>query len=309
MDFKHISVLLDESVNAVVTDKKGIYVDCTLGGAGHFMAIGSKLDAEGIIIGIDQDSAAIENARRVTVNLKCKVYLVQDNFSNLAKVLKSLNIENVTGIIFDLGVSSYQLDTPERGFSYMHDAPLDMRMSVENSRNAGYIVNNYSQEQLSKIIYQYGEERWAKRIAEFIIKARNTKKIETTYDLVNIIKQAIPKGARQDGPHPAKRTFQALRIEVNNELGILENTFKVAVDALRPGGKIAVITFHSLEDRITKQVFAELQKGCICPKNFPVCMCNNSAKLKKGLSLKPSKEEIEENHRSRSARLRVAEIL
>lgn len=307
MDFKHISVLLKESVEAVITDKKGVYVDCTLGGAGHFMAIANQLEPEATIVGIDQDIAAIKNATAITENLQCKVHLVQDNFSNLAKILESLEIASITGIIFDLGVSSYQLDTPERGFSYMHDAPLDMRMSANIKKDAGFIVNKYSQEQLAELIYKYGEERWSKRIAEFIVKARLVKPIQTTYELVNIIKQAIPKAARQDGPHPAKRTFQALRIEVNNELGILENTFKVAVDVLQTNGKIAVITFHSLEDRITKQVFAELQKGCVCPKNFPTCMCHNKPKLKKILSVKPSNIEVEENHRSRSARLRVAE--
>ena len=307
MDFKHVSVLLEESVAAVITDKKGIYVDCTLGGAGHFMAIGQQLDPEATIIGIDQDLAAIKNAEIITKNLQCQVHLVQENFSNLAEILSDLKIEAITGIIFDLGVSSYQLDTPERGFSYMHDAPLDMRMSKDNPKDAAFIVNKYSQEQLAEVIYKYGEERWSKRIAEFIIKARLVQPIKTTHELVSVIKQAIPKGARQDGPHPAKRTFQALRIEVNNELGILEKTFKVAVKYLKPAGKIAVITFHSLEDRITKQVFAELQRGCICPKNFPMCMCDIKPQLKKSLSLKSSKNEVEENHRSRSARLRVAE--
>lgn len=307
MDFKHISVLLNETVESVCINNHGVYVDATLGGAGHFRALAAHLDNDATLIGIDQDSAAIQNAQALTKDLNCKTILVQDNFSNIERILDSLGIDGIDGVVFDLGVSSYQLDTPERGFSYMHDAPLDMRMNQNSKLNAHLIVNSYSQDKLADIIFKYGEERWAKRIAEFIIQARKEQEIKTTYNLVDIIKRAIPKGARLDGPHPAKRTFQAIRIEVNNELGILEDTFEAAVHKLKSGGRIAVITFHSLEDRITKQLFAKLQKGCDCPKHIPVCVCGKKPLLKKVLSIKPSIDEVEENHRSRSARLRVAE--
>lgn len=307
MDFKHISVLLKETVDSVCTNTAGVYVDATLGGAGHFMALAAHLDSDALLIGIDQDTAAIENARVRTRDLHCRVELVKDNFSNLDEILTNLGIDEIDGIVFDLGVSSYQLDTPERGFSYMHDAPLDMRMNQHSKLNAHVVVNNYSKEQLAEVIFKYGEERWAKRIAEFIEAARRQQEIRTTYDLVEIIKKAIPKGAREDGPHPAKRTFQAIRIEVNNELGILEKTFEAAVQRLKPGGRIAVITFHSLEDRITKQLFAKLQKGCVCPKSMPICVCGKKPLVKKVLSIKPSEQEVDDNHRSRSARLRVAE--
>lgn len=307
MDFKHVSVLLSETIDSVCTNTHGVYIDATLGGAGHFRALAAHLDADATIIGIDQDSAAIHNARTLTAGLKCQTILVQDNFSQIEEVLQELNIAAIDGIVFDLGVSSYQLDTPERGFSYMHDAPLDMRMNQHAKFNAHFIVNNYPQEKLATLIFRYGEERWAKRIAEFIVQARKEQEIKTTYNLVEIIKKAIPKGARMDGPHPAKRTFQALRIEVNNELGILEKAFETAINKLKPGGRIAVITFHSLEDRIAKQLFAKLQKGCICPNNMPICTCGQQPLLKKILSIKPSIQEVDENHRSRSARLRVAE--
>lgn len=307
MEFKHISVLLQESVQTLLTNPDGVYVDATLGGAGHFTALAEHLSDKATLIGIDQDPAALTKARQMITELSCKTILVHDNFQNLADILATLNIDKIDGILFDLGVSSYQLDTPERGFSYMHDAPLDMRMNPSAKLDAGYIVNNYTQEQLNEIIFKYGEERWAKRIAEFIVKARKIKPIRTTYELVEVIKQAIPKGARKDGPHPAKRTFQAIRIEVNNELGILEKTFETAVNRLNPGGRILVITFHSLEDRIVKQVFARLQKGCQCPPELPICVCGKKPMLKKILSVKPSVSEVEDNHRSRSSRLRAAE--
>lgn len=307
MDFKHVSVLLSETIDAVCTNTHGIYVDGTLGGAGHFRALAARLDSDATLIGIDQDEAAIENAQALTANLNCQTILVKNNFSEIEAILTELDIAQIDGIVFDLGVSSYQLDTPERGFSYMHDAPLDMRMNQNSKLNAHFVVNHYTQEKLADLIFRYGEDRWAKRIAEFIVQARKEQEIKTTYNLVEIIKKAIPKGARLDGPHPAKRTFQAIRIEVNNELGILEDTFEAAVKKLKSGGRIAVITFHSLEDRITKQLFTKLQKGCTCPKNIPVCICGKQPLLKKVLSIKPSQEEVEENHRSRSARLRVAE--
>ena len=217
-----------------------------------------------------------------------------------------MGIDKIDGIFFDLGVSSYQLDTPERGFSYMHDGPLDMRMNKEARLDAEYVVNNYKEEELADIIHRYGEERWSKRIAQFIVAARKEHPITTTFELVDIIKKAIPKGARLDGPHPAKRTFQAIRIEVNNELGILEETMETAVNRLKSGGRIGVITFHSLEDRIIKQTFARLAKGCTCPPQLPVCVCGKKPLLKKTGNIVPSKQEVEENPRSRSARLRYA---
>lgn len=306
-EFKHKSILLDESVKWLVTAKDGIYADCTMGGAGHSFGFASQLDENGMLIGIDQDEDAIAASKQRLAPCKCKIATVKSNFKDFGNVLDSLNIEQIDGIFFDLGVSSYQLDTPERGFSYMHDGPLDMRMDKSARLTAEYIVNNYSEAELADIIHRYGEERWSKRIAEFIAAERKTKHIATTFELVDIIKKAIPKGARMDGPHPAKRTFQALRIEVNNELGILQKTMEDAVARLKPGGRIGVITFHSLEDRIIKQTFASLAKGCICPPQFPVCVCGRKPQLKKVGNIVPSAAEIEENPRARSARLRYAE--
>lgn len=307
MEFKHVSILLQESVDFLITDKNGIYVDCTMGGAGHSRGFASKLESGGLLIGIDQDSDAIKAAsERLLDKFICRTAVAQANFKDFASVLDGMGIDRIDGIFFDLGVSSYQLDTPERGFSYMHDGPLDMRMNKEAKLDAAYVVNNYKEAELADIIHKYGEERWSKRIAQFIVKYRQEQPITTTYQLVDIIKRAVPKGARQDGPHPAKRTFQAIRIEVNNELGILENTLRTAVDRLKSGGRIGVITFHSLEDRIVKQVFAELAKGCTCPPQLPVCVCGKKPLLKKTGNIVPSKEEVEENPRSRSARLRYA---
>lgn len=307
MEFKHVSILLQESVDFLITDKNGIYVDCTMGGAGHSRGFASKLESGGLLIGIDQDSDAIKAAsERLLDKFACRTEVAQANFKDFASVLDGMGIDSIDGIFFDLGVSSYQLDTPERGFSYMHDGPLDMRMNKEAKLDAAYVVNNYKEAELADIIHKYGEERWSKRIAQFIVKYRQEQPITTTYQLVDIIKRAVPKGARQDGPHPAKRTFQAIRIEVNNELGILENTLRTAVDRLKSGGRIGVITFHSLEDRIVKQVFAELAKGCTCPPQLPVCVCGKKPLLKKTGNIVPSKEEVEENPRSRSARLRYA---
>lgn len=307
MEFKHVSILLKESVEFLITDKNGIYVDCTMGGAGHSRGFASQLEAGGLLLGIDQDADAIAAAsERLLGKFTCHTAVAQSNFKDFANVLDAKGIDQIDGIFFDLGVSSYQLDTPERGFSYMHDGPLDMRMNKNAKLDAEYVVNHYKEEELADIIYRYGEERWSKRIAQFIVAARKEKPITTTYELVDIIKRAIPKGARIDGPHPAKRTFQAIRIEVNNELGILEDTICTAVERLKSGGRIGVITFHSLEDRIVKQVFARLAKGCTCPPQLPVCVCGKKPLLKKVGNIVPSKAEVEENPRSRSARLRYA---
>lgn len=307
MEFQHTSILLQESIEFLITNKKGIYVDCTMGGAGHSRGFAGQLEPEGLLIGIDQDEDAIKvGSERLLNRFSCRTAVAKSNFENFTQVLDEMGIENIDGIFFDLGVSSYQLDTPERGFSYMHDGPLDMRMNKTAALDAEYIVNNYKEEELADIIYRYGEERWSKRIAQFIVAERKNKPLTTTFQLVEVIKKAIPKGARIDGPHPAKRTFQALRIEVNNELGILEATMRKAVERLKSGGRIGVITFHSLEDRIIKQTFAELAKGCTCPPQIPVCVCGKKPVLKKAGNITPSKQEVADNPRSRSARLRYA---
>lgn len=305
MEFQHTSILLRESVEFLVQDPQGVYVDCTLGGAGHSSGFAAKLTPMGMLVGIDQDGEAIRVSRERLAGFPCRVQVAQSNFKDFGPVLDSMGIGQVDGIFFDLGVSSYQLDNPDRGFSYMHDGPLDMRMNQASGMSAATVVNTYSEGKLAEIIWKYGEERWSKRIAQFIVEARRKQELTTTGELVDVIKRAIPKGARQDGPHPAKRTFQALRIEVNNELGILEATMRQAVSRLKSGGRIGVITFHSLEDRIVKQVLAELQKGCTCPPHLP-CICGKKPSLQKVGNVKPSPEEIEFNPRARSARLRYA---
>lgn len=302
-----MSILLAESVDFLITDKNGIYVDCTMGGAGHSSGFAAQLEPGGLLLGIDQDDDAIAAAsERLLQRFACRTAVAKANFKDFAQVLDGMGIDKIDGIFFDLGVSSYQLDCAERGFSYMHDGPLDMRMNREAKLDAAYVVNNYREEELAEIIHKYGEERWSKRIAQFIAAARKEKPLTTTFELVDVIKKAIPKGARIDGPHPAKRTFQAIRIEVNNELGILADTMEQAVDRLKSGGRIGVITFHSLEDRIIKQTFARLAKGCICPPQLPVCVCGKKPLLKKTGSIVPSAAEVEDNPRSRSARLRYA---
>ena len=307
MDFHHVSVLLNETLDGLAIKPDGTYVDCTLGGGGHSHAIGERLSTEGMIIGLDQDVAALEAASRRLSDLSCQVKVIQTNFSNLKNALQKVGIHKVDGFVFDLGVSSHQLDTADRGFSYMQDGPLDMRMNQSGALTAEAIVNTYSSEDLYRIIWDYGEERWAKRIVQFILAAREEAPITTTFQLVDVIKRAIPAKARQEGPHPAKRTFQALRIEVNQELQILHDAFVDAVSMLQPGGRIAVITFHSLEDRITKQTFKELAQGCTCPPNLPVCVCHHVPLVKaKNKAIEPSQKEVEENPRSRSAKLRVA---
>ncbi|EAX46444.1 S-adenosyl-methyltransferase MraW [Thermosinus carboxydivorans Nor1] len=308
VEFHHKTVLLEESVAALVTNPAGIYVDCTLGGGGHSALIASRLSPEGWLIGIDQDPAAIAAGQARLAGASCRIDLVRDNFSNLSRILTTLGIESVDGVLFDLGVSSHQLDVAQRGFSYMQDAPLDMRMDPSAPISAYDVVNTYSEDDLTRIIRDYGEERWARRIAQFIVQARMTAPICTTGQLTDIIKRAIPAAARRDGPHPAKRTFQAIRIEVNNELSILQDAFITAVQFLKCGGRICIITFHSLEDRIAKHTLQSLAKGCVCPPQLPICVCHNKPKLKiLGKPITPTAEELDDNHRARSAKLRVAE--
>jgi len=309
MDFQHISVLLEECIESLNIKKNGIYVDGTLGGAGHSKEIVNKLGKEGLLIGIDQDKNAISAATEKLKDSKCNIKYVHNNFRHLDKILTELNIEGIDGILLDLGVSSHQLDEADRGFSYMQDGPLDMRMDIRQKLTAKNIVNQYSEEELYRILWEYGEEKWAKRIASFIVDYRKDKEIDTTYELVDIIKKAIPKGARRDGPHPAKRSFQGIRIEVNEELAIIEDTIKTAVKYLRPKGRISIITFHSLEDRIVKNIYKKFQNPCTCPPQFPICQCGEEQQLKiiTRKPILPSKEELELNPRSRSAKLRVAE--
>lgn len=308
MEFHHTSVLLEESVANLVTNPDGIYVDCTLGGSGHSAEIVKILSVKGRLIGIDQDPAAITNGRERLKNARCQVDIVQANFQSLKEIVASLGVSAVDGVLFDLGVSSHQLDVAERGFSYMQDAPLDMRMNPAAKTSAYDVVNSYSEESLTEIIYRYGEDRWAKRIAQFIVRARSEQAIERTGQLVDIIKKAIPAAARRDGPHPAKRTFQAIRIEVNDELAILKDTFTTAINLLNPGGRVCIITFHSLEDRIAKQTLQQMAKGCICPPQIPICMCDRKPQIKiLGKPKTPTDEELAINPRARSAKLRVAE--
>lgn len=309
MDFHHVSVLLNECIEGLNIKSDGIYVDGTLGGAGHGSQVCKRLDKNGIFIGIDQDINAINAAGKVLEGYENKIILEHENFSSIKSILDNLNIDGVNGILLDLGVSSHQLDEAERGFSYMNDAALDMRMDVRKEFSAYNVVNEYSAKELERVIWEYGEERWAKRIVQFIIEARKDKPIETTYELVDIIKKAIPKGARKDGPHPAKRTFQAIRIEVNGELEILKQAIEDMADKLLPGGRLCIITFHSLEDRIVKETFRKLENPCTCPPSFPVCVCGKKP-LGKVITRKPilpSDEELEQNHRARSAKLRIFE--
>ena len=306
MEFKHYSVLLKESVDYLDVKPDGIYIDATLGGGGHSYEILSRGAKR--VIGIDQDIEAIDAATKRLCEFRDKVVTVNRNFSEIKSILDELGIEKIDGAVMDLGVSSYQLDNAERGFSYMHDAPLDMRMNRNTPKSAYDVVNTYSEQELMRIFYEYGEEKWSSRIAKFIVEKRKEKEILTTYELSDIIKAAIPKAARMDGGHPAKRIFQAIRIEVNGELEILKQAICDFTDVLKPGGVLSIITFHSLEDRIVKKTFVELAKGCTCPKSFPVCVCNKTPEIKILTSkpILPSERELDENSRSKSAKLRVA---
>ena len=309
-EFHHVSVLLEECIEGLNIKPDGIYVDGTLGGAGHSSVIASKLTT-GRLIGIDRDPVALKAAGERLAPYGDRVTLVHSNFCELDTALDSLGITGVDGILLDLGVSSPQLDDGQRGFSYMADAPLDMRMNGEDALDAKQIVNQWSYEELKRILYDYGEERFAPRIAAAICKRREEKEIETTLELVDIIRSAMPASALREKQHPAKRSFQAIRIAVNDELGSVERVMKKAVPLLNKGGRLAVITFHSLEDRIVKQAMAEAAKGCTCPPEFPVCVCGKKPQVKL-ITRKPivsGEEELERNPRARSAKLRVCEKL
>lgn len=301
MEFVHKSVLFDEAIKALDLNENKIIVDGTAGGGGHSGEIAKRAKR---VISIDQDPDAIAVLNERLGN-KENVTIVHDNYSNIKNIISNLNIEKIDGLLLDLGVSSFQLDTAERGFSFHKDAPLDMRMS-KSGLSAYDVVNNYDERQLADIIYRYGEEKFSRRIAANIVKARAEKPIETTFELVDIIKSSMPQKAMRDA-HPARRTFQAIRIEVNAELDVLKSTLEDAFDILAPGGRIAIITFHSLEDRIVKEQFAKWCQGCTCPKEFPVCVCGKKPKGKTFKSISPSKEELEENPRARSSRLRIFE--
>ena len=306
IDFTHSSVLLDECIEALNIRPDGIYVDGTAGGGGHSFEIASHL-TEGRLIAIDQDENAIAAAGQRLAPYGERVTIVRSNFRAIADVCESLEIAAIDGVLLDLGVSSHQLDTPERGFSYNADAPLDMRMDARNPLSAYRVVNEYSESELRRILFEYGEEKFSSRIAANIVAARQIAPIETTGELVDIIKRSMPAAAKEGGHHPAKRSFQAIRIEVNAELSVIEPAIRSAVNLLRQGGRMAIITFHSLEDRIVKQTFASLAQGCTCPRDLPVCVCGNKPKVRVETRkpILPSTAELEQNPRSRSAKLRV----
>ena len=311
MEFSHVPVLYNECMRALDIKSDGIYADGTLGGAGHASGVCRKLGNDGVFIGIDRDIDALNasSARLNALNVPCKKIFVQSNYADIKSVLAQEGIPGLDGALLDLGVSSFQLDNPERGFSYMQNAPLDMRMNASDSFTAFDVINGYSEKDLFRIIKDYGEEHWASRIAQFICEARKEEEIKTTGRLVEIIKAAIPAAARRDGPHPAKRTFQAIRIEVNDELGSLERAVNDFIDVLVPGGRLAIITFHSLEDRIVKDIFKARLNPCTCPPEFPICACGKKSDVRKitGKPVIPSEEELENNPRARSAKLRIIE--
>lgn len=310
-EFHHISILLDACLEALQIRPDGTYLDATLGGAGHSLAIAERLGPGGRLICIDRDDEALANAEKRLIAVRDRVTLVKSDFRALDAVLEGQGVDGVDGILFDLGVSSPQLDTAGRGFSYMQDAPLDMRMDRQQTLTAYEIVNQWSQGELRRILYAYGEERYAPAIAAAIVRARAQKPVETTGELVQIIRNAMPPAAKREKQHPAKRTFQAIRIAVNDELGAVEEAMGKAIDALRPGGRLAVITFHSLEDRIVKEAFRQAAQGCICPPDFPVCVCGRKPKVKRigRKPVVPEAAEVRENARARSAKLRVCEKL
>lgn len=309
MEFRHTSVLYEEIIENLKIKPEGIYADGTLGGGGHSAGICKRLSPEGTLIGIDRDIDALHAAEKNLQQYNCKKHFVQENYENVKEVLKQLGVEKIDGAVLDLGVSSFQLDNPDRGFSYMNDGSLDMRMNAEDPLTAWKIVNEWEQDEIAEIIKNYGEERWATRIAQFIAERCRQEPIQTTYELVDIIKAAIPASARREGPHPAKRTFQAIRIAVNDELGQLERAVDRFIDVLGSGGRLCIITFHSLEDRIVKEAYRRRLDPCTCPKEFPVCACGKKADVKKvsGKPIIPDKQEIEVNPRARSAKLRVIE--
>lgn len=309
LEFVHKSVLLNETVDSLNIKPNGIYIDGTLGGGGHAYEVCKRLGEHGRFIGIDQDAEAIEAAGLRLAEFGDKVTIVRSNYVDIDNILKSLNISKVNGIMLDLGVSSHQLDTVERGFSYKENAPLDMRMDVRNPMTAKDIVNNYSEMELYRVIRDYGEDKFAKNIAKHIVNARKEKEIETTYELNDIIKAAIPMKMRVNGGHPAKKTFQAIRIELNKELEVLNNSIDKMIDLLDDGGRLSIITFHSLEDRIVKTRFRNNENPCICPPNFPVCVCGKKSKGKviTRKPIVPSEQEIIENKRAKSSKLRVFE--
>ena len=309
MIFGHKSVLLYETVDSLNIKPDGIYVDGTLGGGGHAFEVASRLGENGRLIGIDQDADAIKAATERLTPFKEKVTIVRSNYRNIREVLTGLGIQKVDGIYLDLGVSSYQLDTAERGFTYREDAPLDMRMDQRNEKTAADIVNDYTEMELFRVIRDYGEDKFAKNIAKHIVRARENGRIETTDQLVEIIKAAIPAKMRQEGGHPAKRTFQAIRIELNKELEVLTDSIDTMIDLLNPDGRLSIITFHSLEDRIVKLRFRDNENPCVCPPNLPVCVCGKKSKGKviTRKPIVPADEEIEENKRSKSSKLRVFE--
>ena len=311
MEFLHKSILLDECITGLDIKPNGIYVDGTAGGAGHSSAIVSYLDENGLLIAIDQDSEAVEICKQRLSIYGKRAIVVKSNYENLDEVLKNLNIEKIDGFLADLGVSSYQLDNKDRGFSYMHEADLDMRMDIESELSAKKIVNEWSFFEIRRILWEYGEEKFASNIASKIAKEREKAPIETTTQLVNIIRSAMPGFAKKEAQHPAKRTFQAIRIAVNDEIGVLKRLLEKIISCMNKDGRIAIITFHSLEDRLVKNAFNELSRGCICPKDFPICVCENKKKIEviTRKPIIPSEEEVLQNPRSRSAKLRIARVI
>ncbi|HJA35236.1 MAG TPA: 16S rRNA (cytosine(1402)-N(4))-methyltransferase RsmH [Firmicutes bacterium] len=309
MEFSHVSVLAEECIQALNLRPDGVYVDGTTGGGGHSLRIAQQLGPAGRLICIDRDEEALAAASRRLEAYRDRVTFVKSNFAQIAQVIEGQGLAGVDGILFDLGVSSYQLDNGDRGFSYMHDAPLDMRMDRSQPFSAWDVVNTYTQEQLRQILWEYGEERYSGRVAAAIVQQREESPIETTGQLAQVIREAMPAAARREKQHPAKRSFQAIRIEVNGELRAVEQAMEGSVDKLLPGGRLAVISFHSLEDRIVKKIFAQQAKGCTCPPEFPVCVCGKKPRLKlisRGV-ITAGQKELDENPRARSAKLRVAE--